>query len=171
MHPGYIYILRNPAFSQNLFKISMTTRSPQERVAELSQASGVPDQYELLFVEWVPNCERAEKLLHQSLGEYRHNKEFFKVPLKKAISEARFIADSLRFDQKVEGNCEDESLVSHNIYEEFKKIRVEGEHIHHECEICHWSGYEDELKSVKHHATGAELAYCPVCGIRMHKKY
>jgi phage FluMu protein Com len=38
---GYIYILSNPRM-KDLLKIGLSTRSVQERIAELSSATGVP---------------------------------------------------------------------------------------------------------------------------------
>jgi hypothetical protein len=96
MSEGYIYILSNPSFKKDLLKIGKTTRSPQDRLTELSNVSGVPSKYNLEFVEFVPDCHHAEYLLHQKLDDYREGKEFFKAPLDIAISEARNIADIIR---------------------------------------------------------------------------
>lgn len=96
MEPGYIYILKNPALKDDLLKIGMTTRSPHERIAELSNSTGVPAQFELNFVEWVPDCQQAERLLHARLDKHRYAKEFFCISLNEAITVARDVADSLR---------------------------------------------------------------------------
>ncbi len=42
MAEGYIYILLNRAFQNDLHKIGMTTKTPEERARETSNATGVP---------------------------------------------------------------------------------------------------------------------------------
>ena len=41
MTPGWVYVLTNPAMP-GLVKIGLTSRNPQVRAAELTQATGVP---------------------------------------------------------------------------------------------------------------------------------
>jgi hypothetical protein len=82
---GYIYILSNPAM-KGLLKIGFSTRSVQERIAELNSATGVPMpfQIEASFVSDDP--EAHEQQIHSQLAEYRvKGKEFFDVPLSKAL--------------------------------------------------------------------------------------
>ena len=95
MSRGYIYILKNPAYP-HLLKIGMTTRSPEERASELSVPTGVPMNYEVVFVEVVPDCAMAERILHQKLEKCHANKEFYELPLGRAIELARRIADEMR---------------------------------------------------------------------------
>jgi hypothetical protein len=82
---GYIYVLSNPSM-KDLLKIGLSTRSVQERIAELSSATGVPTPFELeaYFVSSDP--EAHEQQIHTALAEYRvKGKEFFDVPLLKAL--------------------------------------------------------------------------------------
>jgi hypothetical protein len=89
---GYIYVMRSAAHAKDIFKIGLSRRSSEIRSAELSRATGVPDQF-LIVQEWeVSDCVKAEKLIHQALLKYRMKpeREFFKAPYKvivKAIGE------------------------------------------------------------------------------------
>lgn len=74
---GYIYVLTNPSM-EGLVKIGMTTRTPEERCAELSQATSIPTPF---CVFWshavVGNVSLVESLVHESLAQARSGKEFF----------------------------------------------------------------------------------------------
>lgn len=78
-------------------KIGMTTRTPDDRARELSQASGVAVPYAVAYSEEVLNCKVAESLIHTRLGRYRVNRgrEFFHLPLRDAIRELTAIADEI----------------------------------------------------------------------------
>ena len=92
---GYVYILINPSMP-NLLKIGKSTRSPETRALELSQATGVPYSFQVVYQALVDNCDVAEKEIHESLSAYRtkKNREFFRIPLNQAIDLIRkVIAD------------------------------------------------------------------------------
>ena len=95
----YIYILVNPSL-RGLLKIGKTTRTPDERAAELSASSNMPTPFMVAYEEEVPDCSVAERLVHQKLAEdgYRVNdsREFFTVPLKIAIYTVSTVAEQLR---------------------------------------------------------------------------
>ena len=97
MAVGYIYILLNRAFQNDHYKIGMTTKTPEERARELSGATGVPRDFEVLYAQRVSDCNRAEQLLHQRLHQYRSasNREFFQIPLKAAIKALEEVADEI----------------------------------------------------------------------------
>lgn len=92
---GYIYILHNPSLRDDYLKIGITTRSPQERAAELSAKTGVAQPYVAVYQRWVMNPDNAEAKIHTYLDRYRINKkrEFFQLPLEEAIRVVRRIAD------------------------------------------------------------------------------
>lgn len=85
---GYVYVLMNPAMAE-MVKVGMTTREPEDRVEELSSATGVPNQFILVYKELFNDCVLAEKMVHEILeGKgYRvaQNREFFSVPIPEAI--------------------------------------------------------------------------------------
>lgn len=97
MAEGFIYILINRAFQNDQYKIGMTTKSPHERAREISNATGVPRAFEVLYEQRVVDCNRAERILHQRLLQYRltSNREFFQVPLKTAIRALEDVADEV----------------------------------------------------------------------------
>jgi hypothetical protein len=79
MTAGYIYVLRNDAFP-HLLKIGKTTRSPEQRAAELT-SSGVPLPFRVVFSWEVRDVHLAERHVHQSLSHFRVNndREFFAI--------------------------------------------------------------------------------------------
>ena len=86
--PGHIYILVNPSM-EGLVKIGETTREPEERAKELSQATGVATPFFVAYSIVVGDCHSAEEYVHAVLecnGFKRSpNREFFQIPLRTAI--------------------------------------------------------------------------------------
>ena len=87
MKKGYIYILINPSLEKDLLKIGKTTTTSEERAAEISSSTGVATAYYVAYEAKTSDCHLAEAVIHKELAEYRYksNREFFKIPLKKAI--------------------------------------------------------------------------------------
>lgn len=85
---GYIYILINPTLN-GLVKIGKTSKTSEERAKELSSATGVPTQFMVAYDEFFEDIDIAENRVHEVLKNMGHhvfpNKEFFDIPLKKAI--------------------------------------------------------------------------------------
>lgn len=79
---GHVYILSNVAMPGKL-KIGMTTRNLDERVKELSSATGVPAPFKLEHYRFFEDCVLGELLAHQRLGQYRDSasREFFSLDL------------------------------------------------------------------------------------------
>ena len=86
MYAGYIYILSNVSMP-GILKIGFTTNSPEDRVKDLSRATGVPTPFTVAFFMHVTSTSRAEREIHLKLDKYRvsANREFFTVPLQEAI--------------------------------------------------------------------------------------
>jgi len=86
--PGYIYVMVNPSM-EGLVKIGKTTRDPQSRAKELSQATGVATPFYVAFNIFVSDCHSAEEFVHAVLEHkgFRNtvNREFFQMPLRQAI--------------------------------------------------------------------------------------
>jgi predicted transport protein len=97
MSDGYIYVLFNPSFRRDLFKIGKTTKTPEERAREISLATGVPRDFEVIYEERVNDCDTAERLIHQRLNKHRSssNREFFELPLKEIIRVVRGAANEV----------------------------------------------------------------------------
>ncbi|MEE8188919.1 MAG: GIY-YIG nuclease family protein [Kiloniellales bacterium] len=87
MSAGYVYILMNASLRSNQYKIGKTTKLPEQRAREISAGTGVPQDFEVVYQEYVADCHRVEQLVHASLAKYRVSgrKEFFEVPLQVAI--------------------------------------------------------------------------------------
>ena len=77
--PGWVYILTNPAFP-HMVKIGLTTRTPTERAAELTNASGVPLPFSVAWARAVRDCAAVESIVHRMLGDRRVSgrREFFR---------------------------------------------------------------------------------------------
>jgi hypothetical protein len=94
---GWVYILINTSIDPSLLKIGMTTKTPEERAAEISSATGVPTPYIVAYEAQVKECARAERLVHEALCMYRVNarREFFQLPLKVAVDTVNTIVNQL----------------------------------------------------------------------------
>ncbi|GGA11854.1 hypothetical protein GCM10008018_66140 [Paenibacillus marchantiophytorum] len=103
---GYVYVLLNPSI-QGVVKIGMTTRDPENRVTELSNATGVATPFILVYKEYFNDCHFAEKQIHTYLEQrnYRvaNNREFFSIPVHEAIN----IIQNLKSQQKSSSNEEE----------------------------------------------------------------
>lgn len=81
---GSIYTLRSAAHARDVFKIGMTTRSPENRADELSSSTGQPDQF-LVVEDWrVSQPLTVERLIHEALKSHRLSgrREFFQIKYK-----------------------------------------------------------------------------------------
>lgn len=98
---GYIYVLINPTMP-NIAKVGKTARDPQDRVAELSGATGVATPFVLVYKELFADCSFAETYIHQILEDkgYRvsQNREFFTAPLDEIIKTIQKAKQSLNTD-------------------------------------------------------------------------
>lgn len=83
---GWVYILSNE-YMPGIYKVGMTTISPENRAKELSSATGVPDKFkiEAAFYSDSPGDNEAE--IHEYLSDHRINesREFFKCDLEDII--------------------------------------------------------------------------------------
>ena len=99
MTQGFLYVLTNPAMP-GLIKVGKTTRLPNERVSELSSATGVPSPFLLVYEQPVSNCHDAEAWVHRQLElvgrRHSKNREFFEAPLH-VVVKAVFDSSSISF--------------------------------------------------------------------------
>jgi hypothetical protein len=79
---GYIYIMRCSAYKKDWYKIGKSS-NPEERAKQLSSATGVAREFEVLFKLRVDNAAMTESRVHKELQNYRvhDNREFFKGPI------------------------------------------------------------------------------------------
>lgn len=76
---GFVYVLSNPAMP-GIYKVGMTTRSPSQRAAELSNSTGVPAEFSIVYYAEVADPAAVESAVHDRLAGYRVNpcREFFR---------------------------------------------------------------------------------------------
>ncbi len=92
---GWVYCIsnenvRSAKSPNNLLKIGMTDRTPQERLAEANRSDTwrPPVNYKIEFAKKVKNAIKKEKTLHKLLEQYNervnHGREFFDISVEKA---------------------------------------------------------------------------------------
>jgi len=76
----YVYIMSNPSFEDDVFKIGWTREHPIIRANDL-HTSGVPTPFVVEYVIITTEGVKLEKQLHAHLKQYRmeNNREFFKI--------------------------------------------------------------------------------------------
>lgn len=126
MNEGWIYILINPALKKDLLKIGKTKRQPEERAKELS-TTGIPTEFHVAYELEVNNCDKVEAIIHKRLSNYRYtrNREFFKIPLRKAILILNDIAEKTETINDLKLNAQNQSDISKDIIgrNEFEAIK------------------------------------------------
>lgn len=75
---GFVYLLSNEFYLENLFKIGYTTRDVEDRVSEL-YTTGVPAKFNVEYKLSVNNIRKVEEAIHSELAKNRVNneREFF----------------------------------------------------------------------------------------------
>lgn len=83
---GWVYILSNECMP-DIYKIGMTTNSPEARAKELSSATGVPIPFKVEATFHCDDPARSEREIHEALHEFRVNdsREFFRDNLEDLI--------------------------------------------------------------------------------------
>ena len=83
----YVYVLSNPSFDENLFKIGFTRKNPIERAQELC-TSGIPTPFVVECFIISTNGSKLEKIIHKYLNEYRESstREFFRINKEKLFN-------------------------------------------------------------------------------------
>jgi len=85
---GYVYIISNPSFKKDIYKIGMTERTVLIRIKELF-TTGVPTPFVIELKIAHKNPKKLEDYLHMKFHKYRVHKrrEFFKIPMSKIRDE------------------------------------------------------------------------------------
>ena len=84
---GWLYVVRNAALKETVFKVGETSRFPTQRVKELSSETGVFGSFDLIYYIHVGERKRAEAYAHEILSDSRvsRSKEFFGAPLAQVL--------------------------------------------------------------------------------------
>lgn len=82
---GFVYVMLDPFFPQRL-KIGKTTKTSEIRAREIYR-KGQPAEFVVAYENETTNCGLLEKEIHKTLDDFRpnSNREYFILPLKKAI--------------------------------------------------------------------------------------
>lgn len=79
---GYIYVLSNPLFHKDVFKLGYTTREIDSRIKELNSLTSTPAPFILEACFKIIDPYKLEQLIHSKLQNYRtSDREFFKIKL------------------------------------------------------------------------------------------
>lgn len=87
---GFIYILSNLEMD-GVYKVGMTERSPHQRAAEISAATGVPQPFIVEYYAEVASPAFYEKMVHKKLADYRvsDSREFFRADIMTIVAAIR----------------------------------------------------------------------------------
>ena len=84
--PGWIYCLSNPTMPE-IYKIGLTTRTPEERLSEANASPDIPTPYKLEFARKVSDVSSKERNLHTILEmdneRVNPKREFFQTNLER----------------------------------------------------------------------------------------
>jgi len=86
---GYVYIMTNPCFKDNIIKVGLA-KDPEKRRQELSNATGIPSKFEIYALMKTSQYKEVELALHHILEIVVHkrvnnNREFFELPPEEAF--------------------------------------------------------------------------------------
>jgi len=126
----YVYVLSNPSFDNNIFKIGWSRKHPIIRANNL-YTSGVPTPFVIEFVISTDDGMKLENKIHNHLDQFRINKkrEFFKITKEQIYT---IIKDDLNLellDNNLHFEDEITSIKVDNRFETTTKINFK-------CEKC-----------------------------------
>ncbi len=83
MATGYVYIMINPSFKENIIKVGQTTNI-EKRIKDLSHSSGIPTPFQVYALMKTTNYVDVERALHNILEKVVHKRvnakrEFFEI--------------------------------------------------------------------------------------------
>lgn len=84
---GSVYVLTNASLAEGVLKIGATTDDPIIRAKQLSAATAAATPFVVAYSRHVSDVNEIEARMHDRFNEERLNdsREFFKIPLHKAI--------------------------------------------------------------------------------------
>ncbi len=93
---GFIYIMREPAHEEGIYKVGLTRREPKVRAKELFNTSSVSG-FLVIHKFYTRDCVTAEKLIHKQLDEFRlsSRREFFSCDLKLIMDVSESVVDEI----------------------------------------------------------------------------
>jgi hypothetical protein len=114
MNPGWVYILTNRSLQSDYLKIGRTANDPSDRASDISGSTGVATPFEVAYVEAVPDCVRAETLVHRQLSDCRvnNNREFFHLDLSSAQETVHTVCEQVRDESVLCKQCRTKAYLS-----------------------------------------------------------
>ena len=119
MNRGFIYILSNPSFKENLYKIGKSKNDPKSfRSKDLSNSSSIPEPFKVEYQAFVEDYEKIEKRIHKLFESSRNNKkrEFFYIDPEVVSDKIREIATVIH-----EETCYSKNLSEDKFFEALKR--------------------------------------------------
>ena len=111
---GYLYVLANSAMP-GLVKVGKTTRTPSERAAELSSATGLPSPFIVVYEQLFADCSAAESFVHTYLGQkgfrISENREFFNAPVNDVVRAIMSALEAVDNESHQTGSGEDDDML------------------------------------------------------------
>lgn len=103
---GYVYILTNPSFKEEIVKIGITSGTVEKRMKEL-QTTGVPLPFEKYASYKTSKYAEVEKFMHRSLSliaenRVNNNREFFNIKPEVALDYLFQVAELLGEKDNIE---------------------------------------------------------------------
>ena len=114
--PGYVYILTNPSFKDDIVKIGLTSGTVEKRMKEL-HTTGVPTPFEKYASIKTSKYQEVETFMHHCLSllsegsRVNDNREFFRIGPEKALSFMMEIAELL--DDAEVTTCNEQARKDH----------------------------------------------------------
>jgi hypothetical protein len=99
---GFVCIMSNPSFIDNLIKIGKSGRDPSLYRKNELETTGVPLPFCVEYFPFVDNPDWLEKRIHNELSTFRKSssREFFSCSIEKSILTIReFSSDSLKYEE------------------------------------------------------------------------
>lgn len=110
MASGYIYVLANSSMP-GLVKVGRTTRSASARAQELSNVTGMPVPFIVVYEQFFADCDSAELFVHEELARHgtrvSENREFFQAAIPDVIKAIVRCAEILPTQMQVFGDHDD----------------------------------------------------------------
>lgn len=109
MSAGYVYVLKTRSYPH--LKIGCTTRTPEERAAELSGTS-LPHPFKVVYSVAVNDCRTMERQIHDHFADQRvaSNRELFALTIADAIAGIDHVIKTTTHTPKAEPEPEEEML-------------------------------------------------------------
>lgn len=144
--PGYVYILTNPSFKDDIVKIGLTSGTVEKRMKKL-HTTGVPTPFEKYASIKTAKYEEVERFMHHCLSllsegsRVNDNREFFRIGPEKALSFMLEIAELL--DDAEVTTCNEQARKDHVEIARKKSLSGKEEWI----AAAHFKGIEPEEAS------------------------